>query len=58
MSREVKRDLRNSLILHIPVLTYESELWKWYETEQSKVTAVDINKLRVASEVMTGHYEK
>ena len=41
LSSEVKRDLRNSIIL--PTLAYGNEVWKWNEAEQSRVMAVEMS---------------
>ena len=43
MFKEVKKDLRNSILL--PTLTYESETWTWNRAQQSRVHAVEITYL-------------
>ncbi len=40
VSKEVKRDLRNTVI--VPTLTYASEAWAWNESQRSRVQAVEI----------------
>ncbi len=35
VSMEVKRDLRNTVI--VPTLTYASETWAWNESQRSRV---------------------
>ncbi len=46
VSMEVKRDLRNTVI--VPTLTYASETWAWNESQRSKVEAVEMSYLRSA----------
>ncbi len=46
MSMEVKRDLRNTII--VPTLTYASKTWAWNESQRSRVQAVEISNLRSA----------
>ncbi len=46
VSTEVKRSLRNSILL--PTLTYGSETWIWNRAQQSKVHAVEMSYLRQA----------
>ncbi len=46
MSMEVKRGLRNSILL--PTLTYGSETWTWNGTQQVRVRAVEMSDLRRA----------
>ncbi len=46
VSMEVKRDLRNTII--VPTLIYASETWAWNESQRSKVQAVEISYLRSA----------
>ncbi len=43
---EVKRDLRNTVV--VPTLTYASETWTWKESQRSRVQAVDMSYLRGA----------
>ncbi len=40
MSMEVKRDLRNTVI--VPTLTYTRETWTWNESQRSRVQAVSV----------------
>ena len=40
MSMEVKRGLRNNILL--PILTYGSETWIWNRAQQSRVHGVEI----------------
>ncbi len=44
VSMEVKRSLRNSILL--PTLTYGSENWIWNGAQQSRVLAVEMSYLR------------
>ncbi len=46
VSMEVKRDLRNTVI--VPTLTYASETWAWNECQRSRVQAVEMSYLRSA----------
>ncbi len=46
VSREIKRDLRNTVI--VPTLTYASETWAWNESQRSRVQAVEMSYLRSA----------
>ncbi len=46
VSTEVKRGLRNSILL--PTLTYGSETWTWKKAQQSRVHAVEMSYLRGA----------
>ncbi len=46
VSMEVKRDVRNTLIL--PTLTYASQTWTWNESLRSRVQAVEMSYLRSA----------
>ncbi len=46
VSMEVKRDLRNTVI--VPTLTYASETWFWNESQRSRVQAVEMSYLRSA----------
>ncbi len=46
VSMEVKRDLRNSVI--VPSLTNASETWAWNESQRSRVQAVDMSYLKSA----------
>ncbi len=46
VSMEVKRDLRNTVI--VPTLTYASETWAWNESQRSRVQAVEMSYLRSA----------
>ncbi len=46
VSMEVKRDLRNTII--VPSLTYASETWAWNESQRSRVQAVEMSFLRSA----------
>ncbi len=46
VSRAVKRDLRNTVI--VPTLTYASETWAWNESQRSRVQAVGMSYLRSA----------
>ncbi len=46
VSMEVKRDLRNTVI--VPTLTYASETWTWNESQRSRVQAVEMSYLRSA----------
>ncbi len=43
---EVKRDLRNTVI--VPTLTYTSETWAWNESQRPRVQAVEMSYLRSA----------
>lgn len=47
MSMEVKRDLRNSIILS--TVAYGSEVWERNEAEQTKIRAVEMSYLTAAS---------
>ncbi len=49
VSLEVKRDLRNTLI--VPILTYANETWAWNESQKSRVQEVKRNYLRSACDV-------
>ncbi len=40
VSMEVKRDLRNTVI--VPTLTYARETWAWNESQRSRVQAVEM----------------
>ncbi len=46
VSMEVKRDLRNTVILQSH--TYASETWAWNESQRSRVQAVEMSYLRSA----------
>ncbi len=46
VSMEVKRDLRNTVI--VPTLTYASETGAWNERQRSRVQAVEMSYLRSA----------
>ncbi|KAK3893161.1 hypothetical protein Pcinc_003002 [Petrolisthes cinctipes] len=46
VSMEVKRGLRNSIIL--PTLTYASETWTWNRVHQSRIGAVEMSYLKGA----------
>ncbi len=46
VSMEVKRDLRNTIIM--PTLTYASEAWAWNESQKSRVQAKEMSYLRSA----------
>ncbi len=46
VSMEVKRDLRNTVI--VPTLTYASETWAWNESQRCRVQAVEMSYLRGA----------
>ncbi len=46
VSREVRRDLRNTII--VPTLTYASETCSWNESQRSRVQAVEMIYLRNA----------
>ncbi len=46
VSMEVKRDLRNTVI--VPTLTYASETWAWNESQRCRVQAVEMSYLRSA----------
>ncbi len=46
VSMEVKRDLRNTVI--VPTLTYASETWAWNESQRSRVQTVEMSYLRSA----------
>ncbi len=46
VSMEVKRDLRNTVI--VPTLTYASETSAWNESQRSRVQAVEMSYLRSA----------
>ncbi len=46
VSMEVKRDLRNTII--VPTLTCASETWAWNESQRSGVQAVEMTYLRSA----------
>ncbi len=41
VSMEVKRDLRNTVI--VPALTYVSETWAWNESQRFRVQAVEMS---------------
>ncbi len=49
VSMEVKRDLRNTII--VPTLTYVSETWAWNESQSSRVQAMEMSYLRSACDV-------
>ncbi len=53
VSMEVKRGLRNSILL--PILTYESETWTWNRAQQSRVRAVEMSYLKGACGVTRWH---
>ncbi len=40
-SIEVKRDLKNTIM--VPTLTYASETWLWNESQRSRVQAVEMS---------------
>ncbi len=46
VSMEVKRDLRNTVI--VPTLTCTSETWAWNASQRSRVQAVEMSYLRSA----------
>ncbi len=46
VSMEVKRDLRNTVI--VPTLTFASETWAWNESQRSRVQAVEMSYLMSA----------
>ncbi len=46
VSMEVKRDLRNTVI--VPTLKYTSKTWVWNESQRSRVQAVETSYLRSA----------
>ncbi len=46
VSMEVKRDLRNTVI--VPTLTYASETWAWNDSPRSRVQAGEMSYLRSA----------
>ncbi len=46
VSMEVKRDLRNTII--VPTLTYASETRAWNESQRSRVQVVEMSYLRSA----------
>ncbi len=46
VSMEVKRDLRNTVI--VPTLIYASETWAWNESQRSRAQALEMNYLRSA----------
>ncbi len=46
MSMEVKRDLRNTVI--VPTLTYASETWAWNKSQRSRVQALKMSYWRSA----------
>ncbi len=46
VSMEVKRGLRNSILM--PALIYGSETWLWNRTQQSRVCVVEMSYLRAA----------
>ncbi len=46
VSMEVKRDLRNTII--VPTFTYASETWAWNESQRFRVQAVEMSYLRNA----------
>ncbi len=46
VSMEVKRDLRNTVI--VPTLINASETWAWNESQKSRVQAVEMSYLRGA----------
>ncbi len=50
VSMEVKRGLRNSILL--PTLIYGSENWTWNRAQQSSVRAVEMSYLRGACGVI------
>ncbi len=46
VSMEVKRDLRNTVI--VPTLTYEYKTWAWNESQSSRVQSVEMSYMRSA----------
>ncbi len=52
-SMEVKRDLRNTVI--VPTLTYASKTWTWKESQRSRVQAVEMSYVRSACGVSRMH---
>ncbi len=44
VSMEVKRDIRNSIIL--PTMSYTSETWTWNAAQQSRIRAVEMSYMR------------
>ncbi len=42
VSMEVKRDLRNTII--VPNLTYANETWAWNESQRSRAQALEMSK--------------
>ncbi len=44
VSMEVKRDLRNSILL--PTLTYGSKVWTWNRVQQSRVRMMEMSYRR------------
>ncbi len=52
VSMEVKRDLRNTII--VPTLTFASEILVWNESQRSRVQAVEMSYLRSACGVIIG----
>ncbi len=46
VSMEVKRDLRNTVI--VPTFTYTSETWAWNGSQRSRVQAVEVSYMRSA----------
>ncbi len=49
VSMEVKRDLRNTVL--VPTRTYASETWAWNESQRSGLQAVEMSYLRSACSV-------
>ncbi len=46
VNMEVKRDLRNTVI--VPTLIYTSKTWAWNESQRSRAQAVEMSYLRSA----------
>ncbi len=46
VNMEVKRDLRNTIIVR--TITYASETWAWNESQRSRVQALKMSYLRSA----------
>ncbi len=44
VSREVKKALRNNII--VPTVAYASETWVWNQSQRSKIQAVEMSYLR------------
>ncbi len=49
VSKEVKRDLRNTV--KVQTLTYLSETWAWNESQRSREQVVEMSYLRCVSGV-------